>query len=120
MLFDLAGTNNYISSAGAVRIIVKKATPILTVAKKKTYKVKVKTKKFSAALKDNKGKVLKNVKVTLKVKGKTYSAKTNGKGVATFKITKLSKKGTYKASVKFGGNSYYKSTSKNVKITVKK
>lgn len=119
-IITYAGTNNYISSAGAVRIIVKKATPILTVAKKKTYKVKVKTKKFSAALKDNKGKVLKNVKVTLKVKGKTYSAKTNGKGVATFKITKLSKKGTYKASVKFGGNSYYKSTSKNVKITVKK
>ena len=40
---------------------------------------------------------MKKAKVTLKVKGKTYAAKTNSKGKATFKITKLTKKGTYKA-----------------------
>ena len=38
------------------------------------------------AIKNSKGKGVKNVKVTLKVKGKTYNAKTNSKGKATFKI----------------------------------
>ena len=63
---------------------------------------------------------MKNAKVTLRVNGKTYTAKTNSKGVATFKINKLSKKGTYKATVKFAGSTYYKAVSKTVKITVKK
>ena len=35
---------------------------------------------------------MKKVKRTLKVNKKTYSAKTNAKGQATFKITKLTKK----------------------------
>ena len=44
-------------------------------------------------LKNNVGKAIKNAKVTLKVKGKTYKAKTNSKGKATFKIKNLKKKG---------------------------
>ena len=36
--------------------------------------------------------IMKKVKRTLKVNKKTYSAKTNAKGQATFKITKLTKK----------------------------
>ena len=47
------------------------------------------------------------MKVTLKIKGKTYKATTNSKGKAVFKITKFTKKGKYTATVKFAGNSYY-------------
>lgn len=63
---------------------------------------------------------MKNAKVTLKVKGKTYTATTNSKGKATFKITKLTKKGTFTATVKYSGNTYYKAASKSVKLTIKK
>ena len=97
--------------------IVKKATKIT--AKKKTFKAKTKVKKYTITLKSGK-KALKKVTVTLKIKGKTYKAKTNAKGKATFKIKKLTKKGKYKAVIKFKGNKYYKASSKKVKISVKK
>lgn len=97
--------------------VTKKATKI--VAKKKTFKAKVKVKKYTITLKSGKT-LLKKVKVTLKVKGKTYKATTNKKGKATFKIKNLKKKGTYNAVIKFKGNKNYKATSKKVKIKVKK
>jgi hypothetical protein len=97
--------------------VTPKATKI--VAKKKTFKAKVKVKKYTITLKSGKT-LLKKVKVTLKVKGKTYKATTNKKGKATFKIKNLKKKGTYKAVIKFKGNKNYKATSKKVKIKVKK
>ena len=97
--------------------VTKKATKI--VAKKKTFKAKVKVKKYTITLKSGKT-LLKKVKVTLKVKGKTYKATTNNKGKATFKIKNLKKKGTYKAVIKFKGNKNYKASSKKVKIKVKK
>ena len=87
---------------------------------KKTFKIKDKTKKYVVTLKTSKNKAYASQKLTIKVNGKTYSAKTNSKGQATFKLTKLTKKGTFKATVKFAGNKYYNSkTVKNVKITVK-
>lgn len=89
------------------------------VAKKKTFKVSKKTKRFTVTLKDSKGKAIKKAKLTLKVKGKTYKAKTNKKGKATFKITKLTKKGKFKAVIKFKTSTYYKAATKKVKITVK-
>ena len=62
---------------------------------------------------------MKNTKVTLKVNGKTYSAKTNAKGQATFKINNLNKKGKFTAVVKFAGNKYYNAKTAKPKITVK-
>ena len=114
-----AGDEDHLAKTSSVTVVVNKATPKLTAAKK-TFKVNVKTKKYVVTLKTDKNKVYKNQKVTIKVKGKTYTAKTNSKGKATFKITKLTKKGTFTATVKFAGNSYYKAVSKKVKITVKK
>ena len=70
-------------------------------------------------MKDANKKAIKKVRVYLKVKGKTYKAKTNSKGKATFKIKKLTKKGKHKATVKFKGNAYYKKATKKVKITIK-
>ncbi|WP_405310483.1 Ig-like domain-containing protein [Methanobrevibacter sp.] len=100
-------------------ISVEKAVPVLT-AKNKAFKAKTKTKKYTVTLKNSKKKAIKNVKVTLKVNGKTYSAKTNSKGQAIFKLTKLTKVGKLPATVKFAGNAYYKASQKSVKITVKK
>ena len=114
-----AGDEGYLASSLSPKVVVSKAKPQI-VAKAKTFKVKVKTKKYTVTLKNNKGKVLKKVKLTLKVGKKTYKATTNSKGKATFKITKLNKKGKYTATVKFAGSKYYKALSKKVKITVKK
>jgi len=116
---SFAGDDQYVKSTATAKVVVAKAKPKLT-AKKATFKVKTKTKKYSIILKDNKGKAIKKAKVTLKVKGKTYKTKTNVKGKATFKITKLTKKGTSKATIKFAGNKYFKSINKKVKIIVKK
>ena len=114
-----AGDSSYAASTVKPKVVVKKAKVKLA-AKAKTFKVKVKTKKYIVTLKNNKGKVMKKVKLTLKVGKKTYKATTNSKGKATFKITKLTKKGKYTATVKFAGNKYFNALSKKVKITVKK
>ena len=63
--------------------------------------------------------MLKNKKVTLKVNGKTYTATTNSKGVATFKLSKLTKKGTFTAVVNYAGDKYYNKISKKAKVTIK-
>ena len=112
-----AGDANYSASSKSIKVTVKKATPKLT-AKAKSFKKSVKTKKYSVTLKTNKNKAIKKAKVTLKVKGKTYAAKTNSKGKATFKITKLAKKGTYQAVIKYNGNRYYSKVIKNIKIKI--
>ncbi len=96
--------------------VAKKSTHIT--AKKKTFKTKTKVKKYTVTLKSAKTP-LRNVKVTLKVKCKTYGATTNRKGEVTFKIKNLKKKGKYSAVIRFAGNNAYKPTSKKVKITVK-
>lgn len=70
-------------------------------AKNAKFKKSKKVKKFKATLKTSKGKAIAGKKVTLKVKGKTYKAKTNKKGVATFKIKNLKKVGKFKATIKY-------------------
>ena len=56
--------------------------------------------------------------VSIKVNGKTFSAKTNSKGVATIKV-KVSKKGKFTATAKFAGDNTYKAISKKAYFTVK-
>lgn len=58
-------------------------------------------------------------KAYLKIKGKTYCAKTNSRGQATFKITNLNKKGTFIVIVKYAGNKYYNALKVKSKIVVK-
>ena len=112
------GDTDYDKSTLDVKVTVNKASPKLT-AKAKTFKFEDKTKKYTVTLKDNNGNVLKNKKISLKVNGKTYTANTNSKGVATFKLTKLSKKGTYNAVISFAGDKDYNKISKSAKLTVK-
>ena len=87
-------------------------------AKAKSFKFDDKTKKYTVILKNNKGKAIKNAKVTLKVNGKTYTATTNSKGIATFELKKLSKAGKYNAVITYSGDDNYKKVSKKAKITV--
>lgn len=117
-----AGTHyiytEYNNVIGKNKIVIKKADSKIT-ANKKAFKSKTKTKKYAITLKDKNNKAIKNVKVTLKIKGKTYTAKTNSNGKAIFKITKLTKKGKYSAKIKFAGNGYYKASSASKTITIK-
>ena len=111
------GDKTYAATVATGKITVtKKATKIT--APKKKFKVKKKTKKVKITLKSE-GKALAKKKVTLTVKGKTFKAKTNSKGVATIKV-KLNKRGTFKYKVKFAGDGAYKAISKKGKIVIKK
>jgi hypothetical protein len=88
----------------------------IEVRKVKKYKISLKTVKSKV---DGKTYLKAGKKLTLKIKGKTFTAKTNKKGVATFKIKKLTKKGKYTATIKFKGDNTYKASTKKVKITIK-
>ena len=112
------GNENYENSYNTAKITVKKAKAKLTAKNKKFIKSK-KVKKYSVTLKTDTNMALKKVKLTLKIKGKTYKATTNAKGKATFKIKNLKKKGTFKATIKFKGNAYYNAVTKKVKIKIK-
>ena len=114
-----AGNDKYSPSAINTTVTVKKANPRI-VAKMKTFKANTKTKTYAIVLKNNKGKAIKNAKVTLKLTGKKIiTVKTDSNGKATFKITNLAKKGTYQAIIKFAGDKYYNAINKNVKIAIK-
>ena len=63
---------------------------------------KSKTAKFTVKLVDKNRKILKYKKITFKINGKTYSAKTNKYGVATLSI-KLLKVGKFTITSTYGG-----------------
>ena len=110
------GNDLYVNATENVKVVIKKATPKLSISNKK-FKLKS-TKKLTATLKDNKGKILKNKNIIFKVKNKTYKTKTNSKGKATVTI-KLTKKGTVKYTSTFKGDDKFLKVSKTGKITVK-
>lgn len=115
---QFVGDKNYYASSLNTKVIIKKATPKLKVTKK--FKSKSKKKLVKVTVKDGAGPI-KKVKVTLKVKGKTYKAKTNKKGLAKFDVSKkLKKAGKYKASIKIKKSKLYNKVNKKVKIVVKK
>lgn len=79
---------------------VKKATTltVAAVSGKENSKVNIK-----ATVKSYSSAPVKNVKVTFKINGKTYSAKTNSKGVATVKV-KIPKTKVFKYNAKTKNN----------------
>ena len=109
--------------ASAMLDVIKKPTSISAAAK--SYKATAKTKKYTVTLKTIKGSsadgktyLKAGKKVTLKVNGKTYTAKTNAKGQATFSL-KLTKKGKFQAVIKYAGSNTYEAATKKVTITIK-
>lgn len=122
---NFAATDKFAASANSVTLTPVTKTVTKTVSKKavtlkapnKKFKVK-KVKKVKITLKSA-GKALAGKKVTINVNGKSFSAKTNKKGVATIKV-KLTKKGTYSYVASFAGDKAYNSGLKAGKIVVKK
>ena len=86
--------------------------------KSKVFAKKSKSKVYSVVLKGKGNKALKKVWISLKINKKSYKAKTNKKGKATFRI-KLNKKGTFRAKITFKGDKNYKKISKTVKIKIR-
>ena len=97
-----------------INVVAQKGT--LTVPNK-SYKASA-TKTLTATFKSASGKLVKGKKVTFTVNGKTYSATTNAKGLATVKVS-LNKKGTYSFTAKFAGDRTYAAITKKAKLTVK-
>ena len=115
------GDDDCKGSTAAVKITVTKKKTTLKAAKTKyTFKAKAKSKIIKATLKTSNKYLKAGKKVTIKIKGKTYTAKTGKNGVIKLNIKALNKKGTYKAKIKFAGDSTYKaSSSKTIKIVIK-
>lgn len=111
------GDDNYNASFKSSKIKVNAVKAKLKVANKK-YKRSYKKKTLTAKLLSPKGKAVKGKKISFKVNGKTYTAKTNSKGIATVKV-KLNKKKTYKFTAKFAGDNTFKAVTVKGKVVVK-
>ena len=102
--------DNYVASSKSLKVKIVKPTI-------KTSKVKIHKKgKFTVTFKDANKKAIKNVKVTFKIKGKTYTRTTNSKGQA--KITVNLNPGKYSVKLGFKNTKYYGTTTLTKKITV--
>jgi hypothetical protein len=111
------GDEQYNGSFKVCKITINKQTPTLTVPNK-SYSASAKTKSITATFKSESGNVVANKKVTFTVNGKTYTATTDSKGVATVNVS-LNKKGTYSFTAKFAGDNTYAAVSKTAKLTIK-
>uniref|UniRef100_UPI0038704F19 Ig-like domain-containing protein n=1 Tax=Methanobrevibacter sp. TaxID=66852 RepID=UPI0038704F19 len=88
-------TATYKGSTVKNTITIKKVLKANSATMKKAKKIK-----YSATLKTSKGKAISGKKITFKINGKTYSAKTNKKGIATVSFKNL-KVGKYSVVVKY-------------------
>ena len=109
---------NYTSSKVSSTIKISKS-PTTIKAPKVTAKYK-KSKYFKVTVKNKATKkVVKNIKVKIKVytgkKYKTFSVKTNNKGMAKLNTKKL-KKGTHKVVISSGNSNYKISAKSTIKI----
>ena len=117
------GDDDYDASFEVYKITINKKTAKLS-APAKTYKASAKTKSYTVTLSTIKGSSADgktylgaNKAITLTVNGKTYTAKTNAKGQATFKLS-ITKKGTYTATVNYAGDNTYNAAKTTAKIKI--
>ena len=115
------GDDDYKGATATAKVTVTKKSTTLKAAKTKyKFKAKAKSKVIKATLKTSNKYLKTGKKVTIKVKGKTYTAKTGKNGAIKLNLKSLKKKGTYKAKIKFAGDATYKaSSSKTIKIVIK-
>ena len=111
------GDDQFSSSSKTVKVYVKRQSLKLTVSNK-AYRLGNKKKYLTATLKNSKGRVIKYKKITFRINGKTYTAKTNSKGIAKVKVS-LQRRKTYKFTVKFAQDKSYNSVSKAAKVVVR-
>ena len=111
------GDDEYNASFEVAKITVKRQTPILKVSNV-AYKASAKTKTITAILKTANNAPLKYKKLSFTINGKTYTASTNAKGVASLKVS-LSSKRTYSFTVKLASDNTYNAVSKSAKLTIK-
>lgn len=103
--YKYAGNSKYGSSSGSLNLRVKLGTALTG-----SSSTIIRGNYYYVTLKDANGKALSNKKITFNFNGKTYNRTTNSKGVAKLKFTCAAGK-TYKFSYKYGGSSYYGSSS---------
>ena len=106
------GNDYYTESSKSIKVKIVKPTikaSKTTIRKKGT---------FTVTFKDANKKAIKNVKVTFKIKGKTYVRTTNSKGQA--KLTMNFKAGKYTVKVGFKSTAKYGTTTLTKKIKVTK
>ena len=111
------GNDEYKASFAVAKINVVPQKGSLTVPNK-SYSASAKTKTLTATFKSASGKPVSGKKITFTVNGKTYTAKTNAKGVASVNVS-LTKKGTYSFTAKFTTNGMYATMTKTGKLTIK-
>ena len=91
-------TTTYKGVSVSNKIVVKHVLKAKNLSKKKAKKIR-----FTATLKSSKGKAIVGKKVTFKIKGKKYTAKTNKRGKATITIRNL-KVGKYRITSTYLGD----------------
>ena len=111
------GNDEYNASFVVAKINVAPQKGSLTVPNKSD-SASAKTQTLTATFKSASGKPVAGKTIKFTVNGKTYSAKTNDKGVASVNVS-LSKKGTYSFTAKFATNGMYATMTKTAKLTIK-
>ena len=111
------GDDDYTGAFEVAKITVKVQSPKLT-ASNKSYKANAKTKTLSATFKTANGKAVSGKKISFTLNGKTYTASTDSKGLATVKVS-LNKKGSYSFTVKFAGDNTFAAVSKKAQLKLK-
>ena len=113
------GNDDYKSSKANTKIIVKTGSKKSKIKASDLKIKKDKKKTLKIRLTDSAGKALKKQKVVVKVYSKSFTVKTDGKGIAKLSI-KFNKLKKYKCVIKFLGNANYKASSKTIAISVTK
>ncbi|WP_158499620.1 Ig-like domain-containing protein [Methanobrevibacter olleyae] len=112
------GDDNYRGFDTSAKITINKLAT-KTSSADKTYLATLNGKTITATLKDAKGNVLANKALTFVVNGKSYTVKTNAKGIATLKLSLTAAK-TYTVSIKFAGDSVYDASAVSAKFKLNK